>query len=411
MNAKNLLVSLVAIASIVLLVAPAVSAQELASDISVKVDDQSTMLGSSDSDVAIIAGQKLLVEVWFTSAVDANDVRLRAEIEGEKVDVSQRTASFDVEAGKSYKKTLVLNVPYELRDEVSDDIDLDIKIWNSDYETEETAVLRVQRESYNANILSVSTVQSVDAGQTFPIDVVIKNRGYNDLDDLYVTVAVPALGLERSGYFGDIVSVEDDCDSDDDDCDDTVYGRLYMSVPYEASAGVYSVEVEVTNDDTTSSVVTEIAVNNDFSSNVIATTTSKTFAAGEEADYSLLLVNPTNKLKVYRVVTESSPDLSTRVMESLVAVPAGSSKTVSVSASAAQEGQYQFVVSVFSGESLESATTLSANVEGSANPVSANPVVVMTVILAIIFVVLLIVLIVLLGKKPEKSEDYGESYY
>jgi preprotein translocase subunit SecG len=41
----------------------------------------------------------------------------------------------------------------------------------------------------------------------------------------------------------------------------------------------------------------------------------------------------------------------------------------------------------------------------------SDPVVVLTVILAIVFVVLLIVLIVLIGKKPEKSEDFGESYY
>jgi len=49
--------------------------------------------------------------------------------------------------------------------------------------------------------------------------------------------------------------------------------------------------------------------------------------------------------------------------------------------------------------------------ESTSGTPTANPVVVLTVVLAIIFVVLLIVLLVLIGKKPEKSEEFGESYY
>ena len=51
-----------------------------------------------------------------------------------------------------------------------------------------------------------------------------------------------------------------------------------------------------------------------------------------------------------------------------------------------------------------------ANVEGKA-ATAGNAAVVLTIILAIIFIVLLIVLIVLLTRKPEKTEDFGESYY
>ena len=51
-----------------------------------------------------------------------------------------------------------------------------------------------------------------------------------------------------------------------------------------------------------------------------------------------------------------------------------------------------------------------ANVSESAVSI-ASPIVVLTIILAIIFIVLLVILIVLLGKKPEKQEEFGESYY
>ena len=50
------------------------------------------------------------------------------------------------------------------------------------------------------------------------------------------------------------------------------------------------------NDDTTTNVVKQISVKNDFSNNVIVTSESKTVTVGEDAEYSLLIVNPTDKL-------------------------------------------------------------------------------------------------------------------
>ena len=122
----------------------------------------------------------------------------------------------------------------------------------------------------------------------------------------------------------------------------------------------------------------------------------------------MLLVNPTNKLKVYKIVTESgSENLYTSSSSSLVSVPAGLSKQVTITANAAKEGEYSFNANVFSGEKLEGVVTFGLSAEGK----SVNAVAVLTVILAIIFLVLLVVLIVLLGKKPRKSEELGESYY
>ena len=156
--------------------------------------------------------------------------------------------------------------------------------------------------------------------------------------------------------------------------------------------------------------MTQVVISNEFSGgDVIPTVTSKTVAAGEDAEYSVLIVNPTNKLKVYRVVPETSSDLSVSASETVVAVAAGSSKAVTITASSDVEGSYDFSVNVFSGEELVKAVTLNTKVEGKS--IGASPVTVLTVILAIIFVVLLIVLFVLVGKKPEKTEEFGESYY
>ena len=122
-----------------------------------------------------------------------------------------------------------------------------------------------------------------------------------------------------------------------------------------------------------------------------------------------MIVNPTDTLKVYRIMTDDScgPNCNVGVSNSVVAVPAGTSKTVIVTANAAEEGEYTFNVNVLSGEHLEGVVTYTLSAEGK----TVNSIAILTVILAIIFLVLLVVLIVLLGKKPQKTEEFGESYY
>jgi len=403
MNKKNLLVSFVTVAIALFLVA-SVSAGEIATITEVTVDGM-TVAGNY---VSVVAGEIITLKVYFTALENDTDVTVEAEIEGEKVDVDTITTSFDVEDGSKYKKTLTLKVPYELKDELSSDLALNIEIDGREHKTElSDIVLKVQRPSYNADIKSVSAPQTVEAGETFPVDVVVKNIGYNDLDDLYIVTSILALGIEKSAYFGDLVADEWNPDYDDDETD-TWSGRLYLEIPYDVSEGIYALEVEVTNDDLTSSEVKQIVIKNDFSENVIVASARKTVAVGENAEYELLIVNPTDKLKVYRIVTESSGSFSSNAGESVVAVPAGSSKSVKITANANTEGEYNFNVNVFSGEKLVSTVSLSLNAQGSA---VTSPIVILTIVLAIIFLVLLVVLIVLITKKPEKTEELGESYY
>jgi hypothetical protein len=277
---------------------------------------------------------------------------------------------------------LTLEVPEVDEDELSENMDLTVKIWNSDFQTEEYPVLRVQRESFEVSVRSVFVSNTVEAGQRVPVQVVLENTGYNDLEDLYVTVSIPELGIETRAYFGDL-AVEGDHHHHDDD-DDSV--TVYLDVPYTVASGLYTLEVEVANEDFSSNFVEkQVAVTNGFPEVVMA--------SGD----NLLILNPTNNLKVYKVVYPSA-DLT-------VPVQAGSSKLISIDT---PEGEYSFDVFVFDGDQLVGTVNYSGVSESET---LASPVVVLTVILAVIFVVLLIVMIVLMTKKPEKSEEFGESYY
>lgn len=409
MNAKRLLVSFCAFAIAIFLVAT-VSASNIANNVAVNVDDINVYNNNVYTNAAsVIAGDSVTIEVFFTADMDNTDVRVKATLEGDKVDVSSLSKTFDVEDGKTYKKTLTLKVPFELKDQLSDNANLNIKISSGSDKTEaEDIVLRVQRPSYNPVVKSVTTSQTIDAGETFPVDIVLKNLGYNELDDVYITVSIPELGVQKTAYFGDIVELEDFCNPNDDDCDDTVSGRIFLELPYSVKAGAYTLDVTVENDDVIGTVEKQINVKNDISQNVIVATSSQSATVGQSAEYTLLLVNPTNSLKVYNVVPTSTSTVSTSADQSVVAVPAGSSKTVTITANANTAGEYNFDVSVLSGDKIVDTVTLNLSAEGSK---TASPIVVLTVVLAIIFLVLLVVLIVLIGKKPKKSEEFGESYY
>jgi len=401
MNTKNLMVSFCTVAIVLFLVAfVSAATTPLATIESVEINGIQEL---GNEDISVIAGETLTITVFFTAIEDASNVRMEAELEGTKMDVDEKTSFFDVEAGMRYAKTIKLDLPYELKDEISDDISLNIQVWNGEFKTQLIEyVLRIQRPSYNADVMSIEVSQTVVAGEILPVDVVLKNIGYNDLDDIYVTVSIPALGIEKTSYFGDILAVEDE------DNDDFTRGRFYLRIPYEALEGIYTIKVEASNDDLDLVESEEIIVKNDFSNgNVIVTSFRKIVATGQDAEYSFMLVNPTNQLKVYQIVTESSGDLYTNANTAVVAVPAGTSKTVTVTANAAKEGEYTFNVNVLSAGKLEGVVTFSLGAEGK----QSNPIAVLTVILAIVFLVLLVVLIVLLGKKPQKTEEFGESYY
>ena len=399
---KNLLGLIVTIVSLVLLATTLVTAGSIATINDVEID------GVNANSASVVAGEYVTIEVQFTATKNDTEVTIEAEMEVNGEETRVVSSVFDVEAGKSYEKVLTLRVPFDLDDDVSDDGTLEVEIDGKDHDETATYDIRVQRPTFNAELKSVVIPQNIDAGDSFPVDVVVKNVGYNDLDDTFVTVAVPALGLVKTGYLGDLVAIEG-CDAcDDDDDEDTVMARLYLEVPYEAQAGVYTLEVTVENDDTTSETVRQFAVGNDVENRLIVTDSRETVAVGEEAEYSLLLVNPTDKLKVYRVVVDSNDDVSAQSSDAVVAVPAGSSRNVVITAEAQTAGEYDIVVNVFSGENLEESATLQLEAEGRS---VANPVVILTIVLAIIFVVLLVVLIVLVTKKPEKSEEFGESYY
>jgi len=400
MNAKKLLVSFVMLVSVLFLIST-VSAQATVT----KVEINGVNVNNNPS---VLSGETLSVRVEFEALENAKDVVLNVELEGDRKNVEAETASFDVEDGHSYAKTLNLEVPFDLKSKLSGVYELNLELKGVNFREDRTYELRIQRESYNVDVVSVFVPQTIKAGELFPVDVVLKNVGYNDLEDLYVSANIADLGVHATSFVGDLVALECDksFDSEDnynvdverkcnEDDDDTMSGRIFLQLPSDAEAGVYTLEVKAGNDETVSGKTVQVSVANQFSD-------GNFIVSGNQ----LLIVNPSNQIAVYKLLPQSTADVTVSVSESIVSVPAGSSRTVTVDATGSAQ---EYTVNVFSvdGKLVDTVTFNSALGSGSAT----SPIVVLTIVLAIIFLVLLVVLIVLIGKKPQKTEEFGESYY
>ena len=369
---------------------------------------------ASSGTFAQFAGQRVPVLIVFDASVYAEDVRVKAWISGERENLftSER---FDVLEGNIYSRVVFVDMPSDL-DETEEARSLEIVVESKSQGTadEMSIDLTVQRESYLLEVLDVDFSPEVKAGDTLTLDVVTKNIGRQDAEDTFVSARIPALGLDDRAYFGDLSSQDRGSDPGPER-DDTVERRLFLRIPAGTPAGVYDVEVQAFNDDSITTLNRKVVVRAQSTDTVIVSgTASKTFAVGQEADYSITLVNAGDRVQVYELIPETSSGLTVNVEEPIVAIPAGSSRTVKVTAQADKAGDYNFAVNVNSDSALIKRQSFAAKVEGTnafSGGNAGNTTVLLTVVLAIIFVVLLVVLIVLLTRKPQKSEEFGESYY
>lgn len=375
---------------------------------SVQVHEVEALNGAEE--VAAFAGETLPVRIIFEATENATDVRVKAWIAGDR-EYSVSSDRFDVDDGKTYSRLVNVKIPFDL--DPTEDLRLQITVESkNDGEADSAFVsLGAQRESYIVEVLDVDMNSNVKAGEALALDVVLKNRGRQEAEDTFVRASIPALGLSDKGYFGDLTPE----DEDDPEKFDSAERRLLLRIPSNAPAGVYTVEVEAYNGDSITTLTRKVAVDAaGQGSMIVSPVSSKTIGVGETGKFTLTVVNSGDRIAVYELVVSNDEGLNVDVSEPVFAVPAGMSKTVEFEVMADKANDYRFSVDVHSDGQLVTSKQYSVKVEGTAaNRVvrGTNATVLLTVILAIVFVVLLVVLIVLLTRKPQKSEEFGESYY
>jgi uncharacterized repeat protein (TIGR01451 family) len=424
MKNKAILVSFVALFAMILTLS-IVSATDFVSVDKIYVNGVDT--GSSSSSSTTYIGEvsnTIPVEVQFTAHANVSDrVKVKVSIEGYKDDIEQYivmdTPLYDTVSG--YVGRLSLKLPSSMDfSDLSDSTTLHVEIYTKEDSVTAVRNIRMSRDLYSLNILSVDASDMATAGSTVDFNVVLQNNGNNRLDNVYVKASIPELGIERKVYFGDLKPT---VEGTYEDIRDTTERKVYLTIPSNAAPGTYNVQVEAYNYDVSTTATKKLQVTG-LQSGVIPTSNANTVAIGKETTFNLVLVNPNDKMIVYSITPDTSEGLLVSVDQPVVAIPAGSSKTVQVTVkatSAATQGTHLVTVNVNSDSGLvkqvsysvtvESSSTSNTTPTGAATSVTANGVLILTVVLVIIFVVLLIVLIVLLTRKPAETEEFGETSY
>ncbi len=398
--------SLVALIALALILAVG-SVSAFGSITSVEVNGLEAVDGTVN--VAAFAGETLPVRVFFRATDNATDVRFKAWIAGER-DLAVSSERFDVIAGSVYSRLMSVQVPLDL--DPSEDLKLEIAVESKrDGAADETTInLAGQRESYLVQVLDVNVGTSVSAGDSVPVTIVLKNRGRQEAEDTFVRISIPALGIEERAFFGDLSPV----DQSDPDKEDSAERRIFINIPSNAPAGLYAVQIDAFNADSETTLIKKInVVSAEADSIVVSSTPRRTFNVGEEATYRITIVNSGNRVRVYELDFQAPAGVTVDAEETVVAVPAGSSRTVEFNVEAEKAGTYDFAVDVTSNGNLVKRSEFVAVANGGAatRVTGVNTTVLLTIVLAIIFVVLLVVLIVLLTRRPARSEEFGESYY
>ncbi|MCH7850785.1 MAG: hypothetical protein IH845_04040 [Nanoarchaeota archaeon] len=401
-NMKKYVLLMPVFAAMLLLTVGLVSAGSLIDENNIIVELNGVVIGDTNQ-LSSFAGDVVPVKIIFDALEDARDVEVLVSVRDGRDHSEAVTGLFNIEADKQYTMLLSLRIPSNF-DGTSRDLTLNVEIngigngtdFDKDYN------LRVQRRSYTIDVLSVDYTSTVSAGDLFSIAVVIENNGFNDVEDNYVVVSIPALDISVRGYVGDLDANEDY--SKDNHEEDAIEEVVYLRIPEDAVKGVYDMEIRVYNDDSSMVVVRPINIEGSAST-VIAADKSKDLNAGETVTYELVIVNSGSSVRVFEISSVSGESLFVSV-PSVVAVGPDSSEVIEVLVTAnagASIGTYTFTVNVD-----DTQVVFGANVVGE--DVSASTVA-LTVVLVIIFVVLLAVLVVLLTRKEKPMEEVETSYY
>jgi len=364
------------------------------------------------------------VKVMYQGLSDTSDVRVEVFIEGYKDLVSETTDRFHIINGSEYVNRFSVKLPStQDLSSLNEDLNLIVRFSAKGQDSiEKTYAVKMQRGQYSLNLLSVDAPDVISVGDTYDVDAVVQNNGNQKLQNIYLSVTIPELGLSRKVYVGDLDEQDERVFNDTRSINrhDTDEKKVYLPIPSSVAPGTYDVEVEAYNYDTGVTVKRNLVLKA-VQTGVLPVANSKTLGVGGEATYDVVLVNPNDKLVVYTITPSGDTSgFTVDISDPVVVVPAGSSRTVKVAVKAnndVTEGTHLIKVDVNSESSLVEQVVLTANVQGKTSPVSVvsggsnDTVFILTVVLTIIFVVLLVILIVLLTRKPEEAEEFGETSY
>ena len=427
----------------VLMVALLAIGKVSAADYSIKqidVDGTTVFLnGDQTEQVEVKRGETAVIEVWVKGNLPVDEsvdnVRVEASIGGfENYDVEERTSTFKVEGNITYKKTLRLEIPFdvELGDDPKD-FDLRVEAFDRSNHVPVFFDLRLSEMRHALNIQDVifSPDLEITAGKTLFAKVRVENLGDRKEEDIKVTVSIPELGLSTRTYIDELVNKENN-NNDDDEETSASTEDLFLRIPENVKSGVYDVRVSLEFNrgfNTLSktyklNVLGAVPTTLPEMTTVTVDSTSKEVMQGKGVVYKISIANLGTTARQYSLDVSGISDWGTfRVDPSSVIVQPTQTSEMFVFVTAretAQAGSNLFTVRVNSNGNVVKTLNLEADVKSAAPATSQfdnlkRGLEIGFIVLLIILVILGLILAITRMRKPEERREEmtseGQTYY
>lgn len=383
--------------------AVSVEAQSFALD-KVEVNGETVFTTTQVKTLELPRDSTVNVAVVLTTTKDVKGLSVEADLRGHEKDIEDETELFDAVANRTYIKYLTLKLPNDI--EALKDYTLRVSTVSSDPAENIVANIKltVQRSRHKLEILQFEVPSTVNAGDSFTVNVVAKNRGYRKEDDVFVKVSVPELGISKQKLLGDLVPV----DSSNPDKEDTLEADLQLTVPLDAKAGNYLVKATIYNSNAQIYETVNLFVKGNVQQTTQPTQTqvngatlvvdasSKEVVQGQGVAYALTLTNTGNSATIYSAeVIGVEPFGTSQVNPTSLTLAPGQTGTISVfvkSLDTAVEGEKAFTVNVKSDGKVSKSVQLKAIVKKQQDTLQRSFLIVAGIILIVILVILVIVL-------------------
>ncbi len=436
MNIRNLVVFFVVLLATMSFVSAA-NLEDLVTVKYVEIDGDKYYPGDDIGSETFELGETVDVTVKLQAGdVDVEDLQVEVYLSGYKYSqyernlVSDVSKTFDLEAGDNDKKHFTLQIPMKLDiwDDNKDDIKLRVRVSDrNDISFEQVYQLNIngvdESEAIKIRDFTVSPSDVVEQGRPLSFKVKVKNYGDDELDDVYVRVSIPALGIS------------DDETLDEIDVDESeTFEELLLRIPKCAEPGVYDViaNVEFDEYEETSQTMQITVVEGGACEATAATPTqsAKTLITIPESQevkkgtsgavYPIMISNMGTEAKTYAIDVAGVDAWGTVRVDpgAVVVVPGQTAKTAYLYVAAnddAATGQQVFKVTI-AGDGEAKQVVLTANIAEDDNATGYDGLRRSLEIGLIILVIILIILGLIIGFNKlrgdrDSDDDDTQTYY
>lgn len=239
-NMKTQIMNIIALVALLLAFMPMADALNSSTIEIVEIDNVDV---TNDRQLYVQRGDNIDIRTVITPDVDLRDATVEVMISGYRYQefnsemVRQNVGPFDLRANVSRSDNLRIQIPNDIKAE-----DAKLRVFVTDRNSDNAAVKSYQLvidgiaedEAVEIRDFFISPTRNVEAGRALNFDVVVRNLGTVDLDDVTARVSIPALGLTRQDT---ITSLERD--------ESKAFEALMLRIPQNTEAGVYTVNLEV----------------------------------------------------------------------------------------------------------------------------------------------------------------------